>query len=290
MKPFWKSGVLGINRRNIEYVFALNPRERFPLADDKLESKTLLERAGLPVPQTLGVVRERSEIRGTLDALATEAEFVVKPARGFGGQGVLLLRRHEGAWRTPSGRLLGHDEVTFHMAGILSGMFSLDHLQDCVLIEERLEDLPLLSELHGGRGVSDLRVIIADSRPVMAMLRLPSKRSGGSANLHQGGVGVGVDISTGETTTALCESRLVESHPDSGVPLAGLTIPDWPAVLDICRPVNQVFGMGYLGVDVVMDVEHGPVILEVNVRPGLSVQLANRMGLRGPLQGGEELR
>ena len=37
--------VLGINRRNLEYIFALNPRERFPLADDKVESKKLLREA-----------------------------------------------------------------------------------------------------------------------------------------------------------------------------------------------------------------------------------------------------
>jgi D-alanine-D-alanine ligase-like ATP-grasp enzyme len=42
--------------------------------------------------------------------------------------------------------------------------------------------------------------------------------------------------------------------------------------------------MDYLGVDVVLDAQRGPVILEVNVRPGLAVQLANRMGLRASLE------
>ena len=129
-------------------------------------------------------------------------------------------------------------------------------------------------------------MIVAESQPVMAMLRLPSRRSGGSSNLHQGGVGVGIDIETGETTFGVCGPRPVDAHPDSGVPFGGIAIPGWRDVLDVCRPANEVFGMGYLGVDVVLDASRGPVILEVNVRPGLSVQLANRMGLRGPLQEG----
>lgn len=284
MKAFWRNNVLGINRRNVEYVFALNPRRRFPLADDKVKSKSLLQGADLPVPRTIAIARERNEIRQTLQTLESEEAFVVKPARGFGGQGVLLLRRHNGGWRTPSGKNIHPDELTFHMAGILSGMFSLDHLMDHVLVEERLQELPLLSELHGARGVSDIRVILARSKPVMAMLRLPSKKSGGSANLHQGGVGVGIDMKTGQTTFSFFDSSPIESHPDSRMPLAGVSIPHWPRILDICRPINQIFGMDYLGVDVVLDAQRGPVILEVNVRPGLAVQLANRMGLRASLE------
>lgn len=283
MRPSRRQVVLGMNRRNLDYVFALNPRARFPSCDDKVACKSLLEAAGLPVPRTLAVVRRRDEIQAAIQTLRQEAAMVVKPARGFGGQGVILLQRDAGAWHRPRGQRVSEDELTFHMAGILSGMFSLDHLQDAVLIEERLLEHPALGHMHGTGGVSDLRVIVSESRPAMAMLRLPSSRSGGSANLHQGGIGVGIEIATGATTFGVCRRRSVEVHPDSGRPLAGVRIPSWAAVLDVCRPVNDVFEMGYLGVDVVLDADRGPVILEVNVRPGLSIQLANRQGLRGAL-------
>ena len=119
----------------------------------------------------------------------------------------------------------------------------------------------------------------------MAMLRVPCNRSGGTANLHQHGIGIGVDLDTGVTTHAVQDDRRVEHHPDSNVPLSGLAIPCWDEVLANASRVNEVFGMDYLGVDIVFDEASGPLILEVNVRPGLAIQLANRTGLRAALEG-----
>jgi len=37
----------------------------------------------------------------------------------------------------------------------------------------------------------------------MAMLRLPTKESGGKANLQQGAIGLGIDMASGVTTSAV---------------------------------------------------------------------------------------
>ena len=42
--------------------------------------------------------------------------------------------------------------------------------------------------------------------------------------------------------------------------------------------------LGYLGVDLVVDAELGPMVLELNARPGLTIQLANRRGLRASME------
>jgi glutathione synthase/RimK-type ligase-like ATP-grasp enzyme len=42
-------------------------------------------------------------------------------------------------------------------------------------------------------------------------------------------------------------------------------------------------GLGYLGVDMVIDRERGPLLLELNARPGLQIQVANQAGLRSRL-------
>ena len=42
--------------------------------------------------------------------------------------------------------------------------------------------------------------------------------------------------------------------------------------------------LGYVGADVVIDQRRGPVILELNARPGLGVQLANHCGLAARLE------
>jgi len=278
--------VLGINRRNVEWIFARNPRARFPWVDDKIRTKELLEEIGLPTPRTLASVARRDQVSPVLERLHQEASFVVKPTRGFGGQGVLLLERvGDRDWRSAGGRALSQQDLAFHFHAILSGMFSLDHLGDRVLIEERLRDAPELADLHGGSGVSDLRVILADDRPAMAMLRLPCRRSGGTANLHAGGIGVGVDLETGRTGGGVGGGRPVSRHPDTGRELAGLVIPGFLALREQLRGLNEKVGMGFLGVDVALDAQRGPVILELNARPGLAIQLANRRGLRGALGG-----
>ena len=46
--------------------------------------------------------------------------------------------------------------------------------------------------------------------------------------------------------------------------------------------------LGYVGADIVVDARRGPVILELNARPGLAVQLANRAGLIPRLEAVEE--
>ena len=42
-------------------------------------------------------------------------------------------------------------------------------------------------------------------------------------------------------------------------------------------------GLGYLGVDLLLDREKGPLLLELNARPGLAIQMANKSGLFGRL-------
>src|SRR5262249_51187014 len=116
-------------------------------------------------------------------------------------------------------------------------------------------------------------------RPVMAMLRLPTRASDGRANLHQGGIGTGVELDGGVTHHAVLRNRLVERHPDTGVPVVGRQVPCWPQVLEMSRRVAEAVGLGYIGVDIVVDADKGPMLLEANARPGLAIQIATGRGL-----------
>ena len=113
----------------------------------------------------------------------------------------------------------------------------------------------------------------------MAMVRLPTRASDGKANLHQGAVGAGVDLATGTTLTGVLDDLLVEEHPDTGALFAGLEIPQWDFILESSARGYDVTGLGYLGVDMVIDAKLGPLILEMNARPGLNIQIANCTGL-----------
>jgi alpha-L-glutamate ligase-like protein len=146
------------------------------------------------------------------------------------------------------------------------------------LIEYRVRFDPVF-EAISYQGVPDIRVIVFLGVPVMSMVRLPTRMSGGKANLHQGAIGAGIDITNGTTLTAVWQNNIVDEHPDTGTPVTGVRIPHWDRLLHIAARGYELTGLGYIGMDLVLDKDKGPLILELNARPGLNIQIANRSGL-----------
>lgn len=277
-------GVLGINARNVRYTLGTNQRRFYPLVDDKLATKRLCELAGIPIPKLYAIARHHVELRGLYERLASHDSFCLKPARGAMGNGICVIEgRRGGRFVRSGGREMSRDEFLYHSAGIISGLHSLAGHADAAIVEERLEAHPALARVST-EGVPDVRVIVYRGMPVMAMTRLPTHASSGRANLHQGALGVGIDVASGVTTHAVLRGRAVRVNPDTGVDLLGRTIPAWGRVLEIAVRATNETGLNYVGADVVVDARVGPVILELNARPGLVIQLANRAGLRGRLE------
>jgi alpha-L-glutamate ligase-like protein len=278
-----EAGVLGINARNIRYTLGVNARRFYPMVDDKLATKGLCEHAGIPVPKLYAVARHHVELRELPERLEAHQSFVVKPVRGAMGNGIaVVVGRHGGQYLRSDGRGMSREQFLYHSAGIISGLYSLAGHADAVMVEERLEVHPSFDRI-ATEGVPDVRVIVYRGFPVMAMTRLPTHASGGRANLHQGAIGVGIDLATGETRHAVLRGRPVRRNPDSGEGVLGHHVPSWARVLEIAVRATEETGLGYVGADVVVDGRLGPVILELNARPGLVIQLANRAGLRGRL-------
>jgi alpha-L-glutamate ligase-like protein len=271
----------GINRRNVELVYAHNPRRHYPVADDKLLAKERLSAAGVPVPDTLVVCDGLFAIPRVLDRLAEASDFVIKPASGGGGRGIVVVgaRLGPGRWRRAGGSELSEPQLQRHLAEIVLGAHS-DMLADRALIEPRIDPHPIFRELWAD-GLCDVRVITLHARPVMAMVRVPTAQSGGRANLHQGGLGLAIDLASGRTFRALHRGASVTHHPESGSALIGIALPSWAQILDVSRRAAEAVPLGYLGCDVVVDRERGPLILEINARPGLEIQNVNGLGL-GP--------
>jgi alpha-L-glutamate ligase-like protein len=140
------------------------------------------------------------------------------------------------------------------------------------------------------QGVPDIRIIVFLGVPVMGMIRLPTRMSDGKANLHQGAVGAGIDLATGTTLTGVWENEIITEHPDTGNSLTGLEIPGWHTLLELAARCYELIGLGYQGVDIVLDKNKGPLILELNARPGLNIQIANRAGLLPRLKQVEQHR
>lgn len=273
--------VFGMNRRNRELVMRLNPAHAIDLANDKIASKRALERHGIPTPRLIADLHRAVDINAFVSMLRKLPEgFVIKPARGAQGRGVNIFTHvlEDGTFLPISGDPMPKSDFRHLIASILSGEFTSGRPQDSVLVEQRIHpDGDWV--MAGLSGPPDLRILVMEGRALMAMVRMPTIRSGGRANLHRGAVGAGVDLETGRTTTAVWGGKAVEFHPDTGETLRGCLIQGFDRCIEIAQACHPATGLGYIGVDVMLDSHSGPSILEVNARPGLAIQVANRTGL-----------
>lgn len=287
-----EAGVLGLNERNTDFIMRLNPRRLYPRVDDKVITKNLALKAGMAVPELYGVISNQGETNEFSDIVAERESFVVKPAQGSGGDGILVVtgrsQRKRDSFRLASGMLISRGEIAHHISNIVGGQYSLSGNRDKALIEYCVNFDPVFAELSY-QGVPDIRVIVYRGYPTMAMVRLPTRASDGKANLHQGAVGAGVDMSLGETLTGVLDNEIVDEHPDTGALVAGLQIPQWDFILETAARGFEVTELGYLGVDMVIDRDLGPMILEMNARPGLNIQIANCTGLASRIARIEEI-
>lgn len=278
------NGVIGINERNVNYVSALNPRKLLVGVDDKLVTKELAAKAGIPTPELYGIIRDARDMKALPGFIDHADGFVIKPAQGSQGKGIIVADGPlKGGWRLASGKRIDLEGMKFQINNMLSGMYSLGGQPDKALIEYRVKFDDVFGKISF-RGVPDIRVIVLKGIPVFAMLRLPTAESDGKANLHKGGVGVGIDLATGLTMQAMQHDGFIDIHPDTAHPLEGVHTPYWDDILLMSAKSYEVTGLGYIGVDVVLDREKGPLLLELNARPGISIQIANRRGMRAVLE------
>ncbi len=282
----WRQQILTKNARN--WYFLRQNRGR-RIADSKLKTKRRLEKAGVPVPKILALLKTEEEVKNfAWENL--EGGFVIKPVSGYGGEGILIVKKKAkwaGEWFLMDGRKVNIGDLRYHALEILQGKYSLHNFPDWVLVEERIKILPkFLRFTHSG--TPDIRVIVYRQIPVMAMLRIPTAESKGKANLHQGAIGLGLDMATGITTYGVRRDRPIETIYDfrrrKMVKVNGFRIPHWEEILATAiRAQQAVPSLKFVGVDIVLDKEKGPLVLELNARPGLAIQICNRAGLRDRL-------
>ena len=284
--PYWswpselrRNGIMGINSRNINLIFPLNPRSNYAMVDNKALTKKLCESRLIPAPKTYALIQRFGDIKKSIDLLFSLPGFVIKPTRGAGGRGILVIAdRKNNEFQNAKGEMFSLEQIKYHISTILSGLYSLSGQPDQAMIEKLIEPHPAFKELTVA-GTPDIRIVLYKTSPIMGMLRLPTKASRGRANLHQGAVGVGIDLETGITCGGVWRDRSFDIHPDTGASINGVMILNWTNVLKTAIRLSRAIGLQYVGVDILLDSEGGPLVLEANARPGLSIQIANRYGI-----------
>ncbi len=293
-KAYQKSKtILGMNSRNLTFIRPNNLKRAKRLADNKLKSKRLLKKNGIPVPGLIAKIKTRQDL-DNFDFSKLPSSFVLKPNMGLGGDGILVVygrkKNCQNIWVKADRSLVTEDDLRNQIRNILEGSFSRTSIPDIAFFEERVK-LSRVFKPYSYKGIPDVRVIVYNNVPVMAMLRLSTKGSEGKANLQLGGIGCGIDMATGTTTSAVQgKSKLIECIPGTRLSLSGIRIPRWQEILELAVKAQQVSGLGFLGADVAYDRDDGPVFLELNARPGLSIQIANMEGLLTRLKRVEGLK
>ena len=276
--------VLGINARSSDYLL-LNKRAARRRADDKLLTKKMLKKLSVSHPRLLGTLNDVTSVRDFSWEKLKDG-FAIKPVQGFGGQGIMLIKRHakeSGYFWTVDGKKIGIAELSIHAQDIVEGKYSHNNLPDVVMIEERIKIHPKFKKMAVG-GAPDVRVIVFNRVPVMAMLRLPTEESAGKANLHQGAIGLGIDMATGITTYGVYKNNQIKYFPGTNTKVNGIAVPYWNKILNMAVKTQIGSRLSYMSVDMLIDEENGPVVLELNDQPGLSIQIANMAGLRRRLE------
>src|SRR3989344_2666269 len=281
---FLVSHIMGLNARNHLFLSRYNSKQGKAIADSKLLTKRFLRRHCFPHPERYGVFRNFSDVP-RFDWGSLRRNFVIKPSEGYGGDGIVIVKRRLGseAFLSVEQEEILLDDLKLHVLDILEGNYHKYEMPDTAFIEERVPRHPAFRH-YAYRGTPDVRIIVFNQVPIMAMLRLPTPGSHGKANLHQGGLCLGVDLATGITTRGTIFDRPALYVPVSGKKVSGLRIPQWDEMLEISLAVAREGGLGYMAADFVLHSKKGPMILELTARPGLGIQIANRAGLQKRLE------
>jgi alpha-L-glutamate ligase-like protein len=283
------SSILGLNARTQLFSYKVNTARGKNVADSKLLTARVLKKAGIPHPEIYKKFRVPADVWG-FNWEGLSDQFALKPSRGMGGEGIIVIKKKmaNGQWLTTQKQKITIDDLKLHTLDVLEGAYSMGNVPDVAFIQEYVGRAKAFRR-YAYRGTPDIRIIVFNKVPIMAMLRLPTKESGGRANLHQGAVGVGVDIATGITTKAIWHGEPITHKPGTIRKLRGIKIPFWTKILEMAVNAQMISGLGYLGVDIVLHPEKGPQVLELNAQPGLQIQLANSIGLKKRLERVDEL-
>jgi alpha-L-glutamate ligase-like protein len=285
---WFKHGILGMNARNLRYIREHNSPDSITLADSKLKTKNFLWSRGIPFAETYAIIWTYDELQRFDLRWLKHDRFVIKPNKGSGGRGILIIKR-SWEWYQIWDEVWTEKELRLHMLDIIHGSYSLHSGTDSIVIEELI--LPGGDFAHFCRyGLADIRVIVYNLVPISAMVRMPSDSSWWKANLAQWGIGIGLNIANGEVIS-LYKDRESYFHtfPEEYAWLKRIILPFWESILLYSSQIQLFTGLGYLALDWVIT-KNGPKLLEINARAGLEIQNVNLTPLEARLRKIEDLR
>lgn len=283
---FWRPGIdfahMCAHQNHREYaatIDRLNPANFRKITQHKLAEKALLTANGIPTPKYVGffhpsrgVCRHGTSLR-TLTELGhllnehANQRLCFKRAEGSGGSSFVALDVE----RTQEYSIL-RNPVTGITYEIADWYDELKNFKGGALIEAYLPQHPTLAALNPD-SLNTLRLLVLEENGHFTtrggILRIGRKGSQVD-NTSSGGFACPIDLSSGTVLEAIDLSPARESfdtHPDSGIRIAGMHIPFWGECMELAEFCLSIYpNMRFAGMDIAVG-EDGPCVIELNVDP-----------------------
>ena len=189
--------------------------------------------------------------------------------------------QHHGKYQIGD-ELLTDQEFRRRLLDILDGKYSMTLGWDKIIIEEKLIAGELFKDFCE-YGLADIRVIVFNLVPVATMIRVPTKSSGGKANLAQWGLGFGIEVGSGKITSLLWKNKIYKiKFPKKFAHFQNKKLPYRNDILFLSSKVQYFVNLWYLALDRVITNEW-PKLLEINARAWLEVQKVSDTKLKNIL-------
>ena len=271
----WKNSILGLNYRNLK-LQVFNKKDAVNFANNKLKTKHFFSVRGIPVPKLMGIFKDREDVN-KFDFANLNKDFVIKPNQGSEGKGIIPFKERKGdKFITVSNKEYTINELKNHIINITQGIYNNGY-KDIAFFEQRIKNSPELNKITY-KGLPDVRVFCYNQIPIMAMLRVPTKESEGRANLAENAMAIGINLSNGEPNYYYYKGKISKKDPINKNPIK--KIPNFIRVLQVAVKCAQLSKLKLVGCDIAFNEKNEPCLIEINARPGLKIQLANKDSLK----------
>jgi len=185
---------------------------------------------------------------------------IYKPVDGNRGKGIKAFYISDDSIKDV------YEELTGYPEGVVEA-FVIQHPELSRLSPDSINTIRIVSLSSNKKSVADN----GDNLDIAyAALRI-GRNNSVVDNFHSGGMVAAIDMETGKLVTDAADMKgnVFAKHPDTGTQIKGFEIPYFNEAIDMVKEAirkNKI--EGYLGWDVAIS-ETGPVLIEVNARPGV---------------------
>ena len=276
-----------MNARNV-YISKYNSKVSKHFADDKLYTKNFLNSRGIWVAKLFRTIKTISDL-DNFDYKSLPSSFVIKPNRGFWWEGIIVIMdKKKNGFIKITWEYISWEDFYLHIVSILDWKYAISWTHDIALIEEALDSHEIFKSFIEKWGLPDVRVIVFNFVPVIAMLRIPTRESEWKWNLAKWAIWVWIDIATWRTTYWVKWEKFIKYFPDWRQ-VSWMQIPDWDDILLSSSKIQQSTSIWYLWVDLAIT-KTWIKVLEINARPGLKIQICNLIPLKNRLEAVRDLK